>query len=114
MYPVYLRGEAYLALHQGPQAAAEFQKIVDHRGIFISDPVGAIALLLLGRAYRLAGDQAKAIAAYSNFLNLWKDADPNIPLLVQARLEYAQLGWAVYLFNSPMKVTHALSENTAR
>ncbi len=92
MYPVYLRGEAYLALHQGAQAAAEFQKIVDHRGIVVSDPVGALALLQLGRAYRMAGDHAKAKAAYSNFLSLWKDADANIPVLVQARLEYAQLG----------------------
>jgi len=92
MYPVYLRGEAYLALHQGPQAAAEFQKIIAHRGIVVSDPVGALALLQLGRAYRMAGNQAKAKAAYSNFLNLWKDADANMPVLVQARSEYAQLG----------------------
>jgi eukaryotic-like serine/threonine-protein kinase len=91
MYPVYVRGEAYLALHQGAQAAAEFQKIVDHRGIVISDPVGALAHLQLGRAYLMAGDQAKAKAAYSDFLNLWKDADSNIPVLQQARLEYARL-----------------------
>lgn len=91
MYPVYLRGEAYLALHQGTQAATEFQKIVDHRGIVISDPVGALALLQLGRAYRMAGDKAKAKAAYSDFLQLWKAADANIPVLVQAKLEYAQL-----------------------
>jgi eukaryotic-like serine/threonine-protein kinase len=91
MYPVYVRGEAYLALHQGAQAAVEFQKIVDHRGIVISDPVGALAHLQLGRAYSMAGDQAKAKAAYSDFLNLWKDADPNIPVLQQARLEYAHL-----------------------
>jgi DNA-binding winged helix-turn-helix (wHTH) protein/tetratricopeptide (TPR) repeat protein len=91
MYPVYVRGEAYLALHQGAQAAVEFQKIIDHRGIVISDPVGALAHLQLGRAYLMAGDQAKAKAAYSDFLNLWKDADPNIPVLQQARLEYAHL-----------------------
>ena len=91
MYPVYVRGEAYLALHQGAQAAVEFQKIVDHRGIVISDPVGALAHLQLGRAYLMAGDQAKAKAAYSDFLNLWKDADSNIPVLQQARLEYAHL-----------------------
>jgi tetratricopeptide (TPR) repeat protein len=91
MYPVYVRGEAYLALHQGAQAAAEFQKIVDHRGIVISDPVGALARLQLGRAYLMAGDQAKAKAAYSDFLNLWKNADSNIPVLQQARLEYARL-----------------------
>ncbi len=91
MYPVYIRGEAYLALHRGAQAAAEFQKIVDHREIVISDPVGALAHLQLGRAYLMAGDEAKAKAAYSDFLNLWKDADTNIPVLQQARLEYAQL-----------------------
>jgi tetratricopeptide (TPR) repeat protein len=91
MYPVYVRGEAYLALHQGAQAAVEFQKIVDHRGIVISDPVGALARLQLGRAYLMAGDQAKAKAAYRDFLSLWKDADSNIPILDQARLEYARL-----------------------
>jgi DNA-binding winged helix-turn-helix (wHTH) protein/tetratricopeptide (TPR) repeat protein len=91
MYPVYVRGEAYLALHQGAQAVAEFQKIVDHREIVISDPVGAMAQLQLGRAYLMAGDQVKAKAAYSDFLNLWKDADSNIPVLQQARLEYAHL-----------------------
>lgn len=91
MYPVYVRGEAYLALHQGAQAAAEFQKIIDHRGIVISDPAGAMSHLQLGRAYLMAGDQAKAKAAYSDFLNLWKDADSSIPVLQQARLEYAHL-----------------------
>jgi tetratricopeptide (TPR) repeat protein len=91
MYPVYVRGEAYLALHQGAQAAVEFQKIIDHREIVISDPVGALAHLQLGRAYLMAGDQARAKAAYSDFLNLWKDADSNIPVLLQARLEYARL-----------------------
>jgi DNA-binding winged helix-turn-helix (wHTH) protein len=91
MYPVYVRGEAYLALHQGMQAAAEFQKIVDHRGIVISDPVGAMARLELGRAYRMAGDREKAKAAYSDFLSLWKNADSNLPKMKQAKLEYAQL-----------------------
>jgi tetratricopeptide (TPR) repeat protein len=91
LYPVYMRGEAYLALHHGAQAAAEFQKIVDHRGIVISDPIGALAHLQLGRAYAMAGDQAKAKAAYDDFLNLWKDADSDIPVLRQARVEYARL-----------------------
>jgi DNA-binding winged helix-turn-helix (wHTH) protein/tetratricopeptide (TPR) repeat protein len=91
MYPEYVRGEAYLALHQGAQAATEFQKILDHRGIVISDPVGALAQLQLGRAYVMAGDETKAKTAYSDFLNLWKDADANIPVLKQARLEYARL-----------------------
>ena len=91
MYPVYVRGEAYLALHQGAQAAVEFKKIVNHRGIVISDPVGAMAHLQLGRAYLMAGDTAKAKAAYGDFLSLWKDADPGIPVLQQAKLEYARL-----------------------
>src|SRR5262249_18801111 len=85
LYPVYVRGQAYLALRQGAQAAAEFQKIVDHRGIVLSDPIGALAHLQLGRAYAMTGDQAKAKAAYNDFLGLWKDADANIPVRKQAR-----------------------------
>jgi DNA-binding winged helix-turn-helix (wHTH) protein/tetratricopeptide (TPR) repeat protein len=91
LYPIYVRGEAYLALHQGLQAAAEFQKILDHPGIVLSDPVGALARLQLGRAYAMAGDTTKAKAAYQNFLTLWKDADPDIPVLQQAKAEYARL-----------------------
>ena len=91
LYPVYVRGEAYLAAHQGPEAAAEFQKILDHRGIVAGDPIGALAHLQIGRAYAMAGDTAKAKAAYQDFLTLWKDADPDIPLLKQARAEYAKL-----------------------
>ncbi|HLW80236.1 MAG TPA: serine/threonine-protein kinase, partial [Terriglobia bacterium] len=74
-YPVYVRGEAYLAERRGAEAAAEFQKILDHRGIVVSDPVGAAARVQLGRAYVLSGDTAKAKAAYQDFLTLWKDAD---------------------------------------
>ena len=91
MYPVYVRGEAYLAQHQGAQAAAEFQKIVDHRGIVISDPVGALARLELGRAYVMAGDETKGKAAYKDFLELWKDGDASLPVLKQAKLEYVRL-----------------------
>jgi tetratricopeptide (TPR) repeat protein len=91
LYPVYVRGEAYLELHQGAQAAAEFQKIVDHRGLVLSDPIGALARLQLGRAYAMAGDKAKAKAAYDDFLGLWKDADSDVPVLRQARVEYARL-----------------------
>ncbi len=91
LYPTYIRGEAYLALHQGAQAAAEFQTIVDHPTIVISDPVGALARLQLGRAYSMAGDHAKAKAAYEDFLHLWADADPDTPVLRQARSEYALL-----------------------
>jgi DNA-binding winged helix-turn-helix (wHTH) protein len=91
LYPVYVRGEAYLAAHQGGQAAAEFQKILDHRGIVLNEPIGVLAHLQLGRAYALQGDTAKSRAAYQDFLTLWKDADPDIPILKQAKAEYAKL-----------------------
>jgi eukaryotic-like serine/threonine-protein kinase len=91
LYPVYVRGEAYLAAHQGKQAAAEFQKILDHRGIVLNEPIGALAHLQLGRAYALQGETAKSRAAYQDFLTLWKDADPDIPILIQAKAEYAEL-----------------------
>jgi tetratricopeptide (TPR) repeat protein/predicted Ser/Thr protein kinase len=89
--PVYLRGEAYLLQHKGTEAAAEFQKILDHPGLIGNALPGALARLELGRAYVLAGDTARARAAYLNFLTLWKDADPDIPILVQAKAEYAKL-----------------------
>jgi len=90
-YPAYVRGMACLAARRGRQAAAEFQKILDHRGTVISDPVGALAHMQLGRAYGLAGDKDKARTAYKDFLTLWKDADPDIPVLNQAKAEYANL-----------------------
>jgi len=89
MCPVYLRAQAYLQARQGKEAAAEFQRIINHRGIVLNFPLGAMARLGLARAYALDGDKAKARAAYDDFLNLWKAADPNIPLLQQARAEYA-------------------------
>jgi tetratricopeptide (TPR) repeat protein len=91
LYPVYVRGLAYLAARQGTQATAEFQKILDHRGIVASDPIGALAHLQLGRALVITGDKAKAKAAYQDFLTLWKDADPGLPILKQAKAEYALL-----------------------
>jgi eukaryotic-like serine/threonine-protein kinase len=91
MYPVYVRGEAYLAAHQASSAAVEFQRIVDHRGIVLNEPIGALAHLQLGRAYAMAGDTAKAKAAYQDFITLWKDADPDIPILKEAKLEYGKL-----------------------
>jgi eukaryotic-like serine/threonine-protein kinase len=91
LYPIYLRGQAFLLAHEGTQAAAEFQKIIDHRGIVLNFPLGALAHLQLGRAYVLSGDSAKAKAAYQDFLTLWKDADPDIPILKQAKAEYAKL-----------------------
>jgi DNA-binding winged helix-turn-helix (wHTH) protein/Tfp pilus assembly protein PilF len=91
LYPVYVRGESYLAAHRGNEAAAQFQKILDHRGIVVNSPIGALAHLGLARAYALSGDQAKAKVAYQNFLTLWKDANPDIPILKQAKAEYAKL-----------------------
>jgi eukaryotic-like serine/threonine-protein kinase len=91
LYPAYVRGEAYLALHQDAEAAVEFQKILDHRGIVIVDPIGALAHLELGRAYVLAGDKVKGRKAYNDFLTLWKDADPDIPILKEATADYTKL-----------------------
>jgi hypothetical protein len=91
LYPIYVRGLAYLAEHDGTQAANEFQKILDHRGVVISDPIGALAHFQQARAYAMTGDRAKAKASYQEFLNLWKDADAELPILNQARGEYAKL-----------------------
>jgi eukaryotic-like serine/threonine-protein kinase len=106
LYPVYLRGQAYLAVRQGHNflhlfargspalgtaAEVEFRKILDHPGVVVNDPIGALAHLGLGRAYALSGDSAKAKTAYQDFFNLWKDADPDVPLLQQARAEFAKL-----------------------
>jgi predicted Zn-dependent protease len=89
--PVYLRGEAYLMLHDGNPAAAEFQKFIDHRGLVANFPWGALARLGLARAYAIQGDTTKARTAYQDFLTLWKDADPEIPILKQAKTEFARL-----------------------
>ena len=91
LYPIYMRGEAYLAAGQCAEAIAEFQKILDHRGIVISDVIGALAHLQIGRAYAKIGDTTKAESVYRDFLTLWKDADPDIPILKQAKAEYAKL-----------------------
>ena len=91
LYPIYVRGEAYLAAHRGIEAAAEFQKILDHRGVVLADPIGALAHLQQGRAFAMSGDKPKAKAAYQDFLALWKDADPDIPVLKQAKVEFDKL-----------------------
>jgi eukaryotic-like serine/threonine-protein kinase len=91
LYGVYLRGEAYLATRQGGSAAIEFQKIVDHPGLVINEPIGPLAHLGLGRSYVLTGDTSKAKAAYQDFFALWKDADSDIPILKEAKAEYAKL-----------------------
>jgi predicted Zn-dependent protease len=91
LYPVYVRAEAYLSAQQGQAAAAEFQKILDHRGLLWNCATGALADRGLARAYVLQGDTAKARAAYQDFLALWKDADPDITILKEAKAEYAKL-----------------------
>jgi len=91
LHSAYVRGEAFLALHRYAEAAAEFQKILDHRGIVGLDPIGALAHLQLGRAYGSSGDKAKAKAAYEAFLALWKDADADVPILKTAKAEYSRM-----------------------
>jgi serine/threonine protein kinase/tetratricopeptide (TPR) repeat protein len=89
--PAYIRGEAYLGAKQGSAAAAEFQKILDHRGLVSNCWTGALAHLGLARSYALSGDTAKARTNYQDFLALWKDAEPSLPVLQQAKAEYAKL-----------------------
>ncbi len=91
LYPVYVRGQAYLEAGRGREAAAEFQKVLDHRGIVLADPIGAVAHIQLGRALFSLGENDRARSAYQEFLTLWKDADADIPVLQQARAEYAKL-----------------------
>jgi tetratricopeptide (TPR) repeat protein len=89
--PVYIRGIAYLKAQTGAEAAAEFQKILDHKGIFGTLPVYALSYLGSARAYALAGDSTRSRKAYQDFLARWKDADPDIPILIEAKREYAKL-----------------------
>jgi tetratricopeptide (TPR) repeat protein len=91
MYPTYVRGMAYLGLGKPAEAAAEFQKILDHPGVVLEDPMGVLARLQLARALALSGDTVKAKSAYSDLLTLWKNADPDLPVLKQARAEFARL-----------------------
>jgi tetratricopeptide (TPR) repeat protein len=91
LYPVYVRGTALLAGGRGAEAVVEFRKILDHPAIVFCDPVSVAARLQLGRSYKLAGDPAKARAAYDDFLKLWENADRDIPMLQQAQAEYAKL-----------------------
>jgi tetratricopeptide (TPR) repeat protein len=91
LHSAYVRGEALTAAHRYAEAAAEFRKILDHRGIVGLDPIGALANLQLGRVFALAGDKAGAKPAYEAFLTLWKDADPDVPILKIAKAEYAKL-----------------------
>ena len=91
LYPAYVRGQAYLLARNGTAAAAEFQRMLDDRGIMLNFVTGALAHLQLGRAYAMAGDTAKAKSAYQDFFALWKDADRNIAVLKEAKAEYARL-----------------------
>jgi tetratricopeptide (TPR) repeat protein len=91
LHSAYVRGEALIAARRYAEAGAEFQKILDHRGIVAIDPIGALAHLQLGRVFALSGERTKAKAAYEAFLTLWKDADADIPILKRARAEYARL-----------------------
>jgi hypothetical protein len=91
LYPAYLRGQAYLELEQGQQAAQEFQNIIDHPGVVLNNIIGILARLKLGRAQAMMGDKEAARKSYDDFLTLWKDADPDIPIYQQAKAEYAKL-----------------------
>jgi hypothetical protein len=91
LYPIYVRGVAYLAARQPAEAAGEFQRILDHRSIVLVDPMDAMARLQLARALVLSGDTAKAKGAYNDLFALWKEADPRIPMVSEARAEFAKL-----------------------
>jgi hypothetical protein len=91
MYPVYIRGQAQLVAHNGAAAATEFQKFHDHRGITLNFPLGALAHLGLAHACALSGDTVKAKTAYNDFFAIWKDTDPDIPVLIAAKAEHAKL-----------------------
>ena len=91
LYPAYVRGQAYLLANNGTAAVAEFRKLLDHKGIVLNFVTGSLVHLQLARAFGLTGDTAKATAAYKDFLTLWKDADPDIPILKEAKSEYAKL-----------------------
>ena len=91
MYPTYVRGMSYVALGKAAEAAAEFQKILEHPGVVLEDPMGALARLQLARAWMIAGDVGKGKRAYEELLRLWKDADAKIPLVEEARAEYARV-----------------------
>jgi hypothetical protein len=91
IYPAYLRGQAYLLLHQGREAATEFQKFIDQRALVVNCPFSALAHLWLGRAHSIEGNVPAARESYQRFFTLWKDADPDVPILIAAKAEYAKL-----------------------
>jgi hypothetical protein len=91
LYPAYVRGESYLAARRGKEASTEFQKILDQSGIVLNEPIGVLARLQLARAYAMQQDNAKAKAGYQDFLTSWRRADPDLPILKQAKAAYARL-----------------------
>jgi hypothetical protein len=91
LYSAYFRGQAFLLMRRGDKAAAEFKKILDHRGLVAGDPIGVLAHLYVARAYALSGGKARTKSEYEKFFSLWKDADPGIPILKLAKEEYAKL-----------------------
>ncbi|MFZ0437810.1 MAG: hypothetical protein WAL76_06805, partial [Candidatus Sulfotelmatobacter sp.] len=91
LYPAYVRAQAYLAMGDGPKAATEFRKLTDRPGLVLNYPLGALAHLGLARAYKSSGDLQNSRQAYLDFLSLWKDSHPDIPILKQAKAEYAKL-----------------------
>jgi len=91
LYPIYLRGQAYLAAQSGSEAAAEFEKILKWRGVVLNEPIAPLVHLGLAHAYAMQGDTSRARAAYKDFLTLWNDADPDVPILRQTRAEYEKL-----------------------
>ena len=91
LYPAYVRGQACLKAKRETEAAVEFQKLEDHPGLVLADPIGVMARLQLARIFALSGATAKAEAAYQEVLTLWKDADSDLPVINQARAEYAKL-----------------------
>jgi tetratricopeptide (TPR) repeat protein len=88
LYPVYVRGLAYFGMGRFGDAATEFQKILDHPGITLNDPIGPMARLQLARAWSASGDRSKSAAIYKDLFALWKDADPDIPLIQEAKAEF--------------------------
>ncbi len=90
VYPASIRGQACLAAGRGREAAAELQNVLDHRGVVLADPIGVLAHLQLGRVNAASGDKARAKSAYQNFLTLWKDADPDLPVFKRANAEYSK------------------------
>jgi eukaryotic-like serine/threonine-protein kinase len=91
VYPAYIRGLAYLGLGDGQSAAAQFQKLIDNPGFSVRHVIGPLARLQLGRAQKMMGDNTSARKSYEEFLNIWKDADADLPVYRQAKAEYAQL-----------------------